>query len=355
MEAEVLKSDPVHNELLNNGNDFVLSELDLDKLPDTEISYGHFDFYSDAANYMTQIPGIVIKGAEQGPTVGLMAAVHGNELQGMSVIHELVKYIDPVELKGNIIAIPIVNMHGYLTKQRQFIDARDLNRVMPGKELGTPSEMFSFRFFNRILKKFDYLCDIHTASFGRENSHYIRADLSRPEVRKMALLQRAPIIVNTRMPKGSFRQVMNDHNIPTITLELGNPQLFQETMIDNGIEGISNLLIDLDMIPGRITPLVNTVICKTSYWLRVDTGGVLYVKPNLLEIIEEGQEIAYLTDLVGRVIKRYYAPETGIVVGKSTNPVTTTGGRILHIGIPGDINELYLDEDPAEDEDDYDY
>jgi len=332
---------------------FDMTELELDKLPAGKISLGSIDLFSDAAHRITSLPLMVAKGAREGPTLGLLAVVHGNELNGIMTIHQLFSELDPELLSGNIVAIPVVNMHGYLTKQRFFIDSKDLNRVMPGKEYGTPSEIYAYRLMNRIIKYFDYMIDIHTASFGRVNSHYIRADLRHPTIRKMAELQDAEIIVNTRKPLNSFRGAATNAGIPSITIELGNPQLFQRSMVNSGIEGIINVLVNFAMYPAEIRQEKETVICSHSYWIRVDQGGVLYVYPDLCDKIKKGQIIGRLTDIFGQQIKEFESPADGIVVGKSTNPVTYTGGRILHIGIIGDIDSADADlEDEHEDIDD---
>lgn len=340
------------NHYFDETKEFHIRELDISKFEKGKISYGSIELFSDAAHRITNLPIMIARGINDGPTLGLIAVVHGNELNGIMTIHQLFKDLDPMKLTGTIVAIPVVNMHGYLTKQRYFLDSKDLNRVMPGKDHGTPSEIYAYRLMNRIIRHFDYMIDIHTASFGRVNSHYVRADLTNPRVRRMAELQDAEIIVNTKKPSNSFRVSATKAGIPTITVELGNPQLFQRTMVNSGIEGIENIMIDLAMVDGEIIRHNDTIICSHSYWIRVDQGGVLYVYVNLLDKIEKNDLIGKLTDIFGKDIKDFKSPETGIVVGKSTNPVAYTGGRILHIGIIGDIDsEDASKEDESEDAD----
>lgn len=322
----------------DDAKDWSLHELDIDILPKGVISYGNFNIFSDASHRFTNVPVITACGRREGPTLGLLAVVHGNELNGIMAIHKLFAGIDPQQLSGNVIAIPVVNMPGYLNNERGFLDSTDLNRVMPGKPLGTPAEVYAHRLMERVIRKFDFLIDIHTASFGRINSHYIRADLNDPDTRKMAELQNADIIVHTDHPKGSFRVAANDAGIPAITIELGNPQRFQKSMIASGIDGIRNCMINQQMIDGEIELTNSTKICKKSYWLRVDMGGVLSVHSDLLDVIEKKHEVAFLTDIFGREVKRFYSPEEGIVIGKSTNPVAYTGSRIIHLGILGEPN-----------------
>jgi predicted deacylase len=88
-----------------------------------------------------------------------------------------VSAIDVRKLKGTVVAIPCVNVVGYLKFQREFADGRDLNRQFPGKEDGYASQVFSYQLMHKIISQFNYLIDLHTASFGRVNSYYVRSDM----------------------------------------------------------------------------------------------------------------------------------------------------------------------------------
>ena len=266
--------------------------------------------------------------------MGLTAAVHGNELNGVPVIQRLFKTIDIQQLKGTIVGIPVVNVPSLHRKRRRFIDGTDLNHIMPGKADGNVSQVYAWRFVNRIVKAFDYLVDLHTASFGRINSYYIRADMDDPIVRKMAILQNAQIIVHNPANDGTLRGTADDMGIPAITLEVGNPNTFQKGMIRDGLTGIHNLLDYLGMLECEVEePDEETVLCKSSYWIYTDTGGILRVLPEVTDFVKKGETIATLKNIFGDLIKEYYAPEDGIVIGKSVSPINQTGGRILHLGV----------------------
>ncbi len=76
-----------------------------------------------------------------------------------------------------------------------------------------------------------------------------------------------------------------------------------------------------------------TILCKKSYWIYTDTRGVMTVHPKVTDMVEKGEVIATMRNIFGKVIREYTAPEDGVVIGKSVNPVNQTGGRILHLGI----------------------
>ena len=142
------------------------------------------------------MPVIIARGVEPGPVVGITAVVHGNELNGVPCIHRVITDIDVNTLKGTLVAVPCVNVPGYLRFSREFSDGKDLNRLFPGQASGTASQVYAYNFFEKIVKKLDFLIDLHTASFGRLNSYYVRSDMNDPMSAIMAKLQQPQIILH---------------------------------------------------------------------------------------------------------------------------------------------------------------
>lgn len=183
---------------------------------------------------------------------------------------------------------------------------------------------------------------MHTASFGRVNSFYARGALNDTTIKKMTMLQNADIILaNKGVPsfgkKSTATRTMRaeamSKGIPSIMVEYGSPQVFQPKMIERGTKGIHNLLIWLKMQPKKIIEKNESVICKKSYWIYIKEGGYLEIHAELTQLLKKGELIATLRNPFGEIIKEYFCPENGIVIGKSTNPINMSGGRILHLGI----------------------
>lgn len=312
----------------------MVDALDLAALPESTVSRILVRMMADALGEPISVPAIIARGARDGPTVGITAAVHGNELNGVRIIHRLLEDLDPRELAGTIVAIPIVNVPGYLRESREFSDGADLNRTMPGRSHGRSSEVYAHRFMQRVVRHFDYLIDLHTASFGRVNSLYVRADLNHTETSWMARAQHPQIMVHNEGADGTMRDAAMELGIPAITVEVGDPQRFQKRMIRYGMIGVGNVLARLKMLPlEEELPEHEPVVCARSYWLYSDDGGLLRVFPDLTDRVEEGQLLARVTDIFGETVTEYHAEEAGIVIGKSTNPVNHTGSRILHLGV----------------------
>ena len=283
---------------------------------------------------LISIPVVVLRGTEPGPVVGLTAALHGNELNGMRVIQKIINQVKPEHLRGTVICVPVVNVPGYLNNTRQFNDGVDLNRTMPGSASGTNSQVYCHRFMTRVVSHLNYLIDLHTASFGRVNTFYVRADLDDPETKWMALCQWPQIILHNTGVDGTLRGAAMDTGVKSITVEIGNPNAFQSELIHDGTIGILNVLSRLKMISeGEQEQNQEPVICNRSYWMYTEVGGVLTVYPELAARVRKGELVARVHDIFGERIAEYRAPEDGIVIGRSTHPVNQTGSRIVHLGI----------------------
>jgi uncharacterized protein len=281
-----------------------------------------------------KVPLIIIRGAEKGPTIGINAALHGNELNGISTIFKLIKEIDPKKLKGTLVLIPISNVPGYLMNQREFSDNVDLNRIMPGKIVGSASDLYAHAFTSKIIGKLNYLLDLHTASHGRVNSLYIRADIESEETRTLAYLQNPHIIVKKFDEEGTLRSWANENGIPAITIEIGNANAFQHSLIDETLDGILNTLMHFEMIEGEVENLVDdTIVCDKSYWIYSMKGGIIDVIPKLADKVKAGQIIAKVYDVFGHVNEEIVADKSGVVIGKNVKPTCDSGTRVVHLGV----------------------
>ncbi|MCB9617394.1 MAG: succinylglutamate desuccinylase/aspartoacylase family protein [Sandaracinus sp.] len=290
----------------------------------------------DGAARPVHVPAIVARGVRPGPTVGITAAVHGNELNGIATIHRLFRRIDPNELSGTVVGATIVNVPGFIRHDRLYPDAQDLNRVMPGKADGNEASVYAHRLSTRLFAAFDVLLDLHTASFGRVNTLYVRADMRDAATAKLARAIGAEIIVHNAGGDGTVRSSVASRGIPAITVEIGDPQVIDRDKVRLTRVGIRDVIEELGMLPPDGERAVHGAIeCHKSYWLYTDTGGLLDVTARLGAQVKEGDVLATLSDPWGRRLRTYRAPEEGYVVGKATNPVVRTGGRIVHLGIEG--------------------
>lgn len=309
--------------------------LDFKKIPKNKIMRYHFEIAADGLGNPIYLPVFALSGKQEGPTVCVTAALHGNEINGIRVIQRLFKEIDITTFRGTLIGVPVVSVPAFLRGARNFDERVDLNHVMPGNSQGDMTSIYASRFFQRIISQVDSLIDLHTASFGRVNSYYVRADLQNSTIKKMASLLNPEIILHDEGTKGSLRRAATDRGILALTAELRDPYKFQKKIIKDAVVGVINILSFLRMVDNSIIPAKkDPIVCSHSYWLHTTQGGLLTVVPSILALVKKDEIIARVRNIFGEVLREYTAPEKGIVIGKSVNPVNQTGSRILHLGIP---------------------
>eukprot|EP00123_Amoebidium_parasiticum_P015983 comp23229_c0_seq1/m.37892 comp23229_c0_seq1/g.37892 ORF comp23229_c0_seq1/g.37892 comp23229_c0_seq1/m.37892 type:complete len:374 (-) comp23229_c0_seq1:656-1777(-) len=320
-----------------------VEELDLDSLPAGEVTCLWVSIVRNAFGARAKVPVLVAKGTKPGPVLGLTAAMHGNEVSGIPIIqkifHDIMPYIN--NMAGTVLAVNCVNEWGFINSSRFYVDGADLNRCFPGKPNGTRSQQFAYHFFNKIVSKFTYLIDLHTASFGRANSFYVRADMTDSVHAKMAYLMNPQIIVHNKGVggdggSGTLRGAATNKGIGAICVEIGNPDVFDAELIYKAYLGVVRIVDHFGMIDvpeARGVVSKQPFVCIKSSWLYTDVGGILVVSPEVGTAVKKGEFIASVVDIFGFISAEYHAPEDGVVVGKSTNPSNTQGDRIVHFGI----------------------
>jgi predicted deacylase len=290
------------------------------------------------------IPVTVIRGRRDGPTAYVFAAVHGDEINGADIVRRLIFDIDHENLRGTLIAVPVVNIPGFLAQSRYLPYHRDLNRFFPGKRKGNNAERMAYRLFTEIVSKCDFGVDLHTAASGRLNLPHVRGDLSSPGVRRLARAFGSAVIVNQTGVRGSLRREATEAGVPTILFEAGETGRFSQKISMAGLRGVLNAMAEMSMWadsgkPGEKPQSRQAsfkrppfqVIVRNSHWVRAEKGGILdlAVKPG--DLVYAGDVVGSVLNPFGETVTRIRAPETGIVIGVTTAPLTVPGTGVLHV------------------------
>ena len=314
-----------------------VDSLEIESLPAGQFSRLFIEIVENGIGRPIQVPVVVARGKKEGSIFGITAALHGNELNGIPVIHTLLQRLNLKTLRGTIVCVIAANIPGLLTEKREFTDGQDLNHIFPGKPRGKISQVYAYNLVDRITQHFDYLVDLHTASEGRVNSLYVRADLKQQMTAQMAYLLRPQIIVHNPPSDYTLRGTAAEAGKPAITVEVCDPQKFQRDPIARTVKGIRRILNHVGMIPTKATSQSTTtkppILCRKSYWVLAERGGMMRCVPRIAEHFNRGQLIATQVNIFGDTIREYLAPEDGIVIGHCVNPIGQTGARILHLGV----------------------
>ena len=279
-----------------------------------------------------QIPVTVIHGRQPGPTAFVMAAIHGDEINGADIVRRLIFDIDHEKLSGTLIAAPVVNIPGFLSQSRYLPYHRDLNRYFPGRRKGHNAERIAARIFNEIVLKCDFGIDLHTAADGRLNLPHVRGDMAHPKVRTLARAFGEQVVMNQAGVRGSLRREATEAGVPTILFEAGETGKFSTKVSLAGLRGVLNVLSVMGMWPAyeRKKPPFQ-IIVRGSDWLRAEKGGILDLSVRPGDLVYEGDLVGSIYNPFGRTVTQIRAPQTGIIIGVTTAPLTVPGTGVIHL------------------------
>ncbi len=283
---------------------------------------------------------LVVNGVREGPTLCLTAALHGDELNGIEIVRRVLYELDPQQLSGTVIGVPIVNLHGFRRNSRYLPDRRDLNRFFPGAVQGSSASRIAHSFFEQVVRRCNALVDIHTGSFQRTNLPQLRADMKVPAVADLTSGFAATSVLHNPGEAGTLRRAAVEAGIPAVTLETGEPGRLQEKKIQHGTQGIAGLLDHLGMVARTRERGVPEPVYYESTWVRADRGGLLFGTVSLGQRVSEGELLGTVTDPITNVRSELRAPQEGRVLGMALNQVVMPGFAAFRIGIPTTESEL---------------
>ena len=290
----------------------------------------------------------VIHGRRPGPCMFVCAAVHGDELNGVEIIRRLIRLSRISHLHGTLVAVPIVNIYGFIGNTRYLPDRRDLNRSFPGSAHGSLASQLADVFMREIVGCCDYGIDLHTGAIHRTNFPQVRVDLSNPELKKLAKAFSAPIVLHAAFRDGSLRKSAMDMGVPTLVYEAGEALRLDEVSIRSGVNGIIRVMKSLGMLGTKIlrASRVSPILASSSYWVRAPEGGLLRTMLTSGTRIEAGQILGSIADPYGKDEVGITSQNDGVLIGRSNLPVVNQGDALFHIAkvLDADIAEQTVEQ-----------
>ncbi len=295
------------------------------------------------------IPAVVLHGRREGPAVSISAAVHGDEINGVEVVRQLLGTIRPEELAGTLILVPVVNQLGFMAGERYLPDRRDLNRSFPGSTRGSLAGRLAHLFMGEIISRCDLGIDLHSGSDGRANLPQIRADLDDPVTREAALAFGAPVSLHSRTRDGSLREAATQAGMTMLLFEGGEDNRYDDYAIEFAYDGVIRVLHWLGMVDASPGSSVRTTVSRASRWVRAPRGGLLRREVGLGNTVERRQVLGHISDIWGRGNLAVRSPVAGIVIGEAHRPRANQGDALFHIAEPEGIEGAADDAGPEGD------
>ncbi|NNL66756.1 MAG: succinylglutamate desuccinylase/aspartoacylase family protein, partial [Myxococcales bacterium] len=288
------------------------------------------------------IPVLVLHGPLAGPTLCLTGGVHGDEINGVEVVRRAVETIDVETLRGTVLAVPIVNLHGFRRGSRYLPDRRDLNRYFPGRVTGSSASRIARAVFDRLITRCDHLLDFHTGSFQRANLPHVRGDLRHAGVRALADGLGGWLVLDHAGSAGTLRRAAGDAGIPALTFEVGGPFRVEPQAVERGLEGVVATLAHLGM-QGQTQPGRPEVVDRAR-WVRVNEGGLLFTLAELGDRVENGELLGVVVDPISNQRSNVHAPRDGQVIGMAWSQGVIPGFAAFHLAF-SEANGQPADED----------
>jgi hypothetical protein len=278
------------------------------------------------------LPVRVVHGREDGPVVWVNAATHGDEVVGVEVVRRLLGALKPRELRGTLIAVPVLNVLGVMTGERYLPDRRDLNRSFPGSARGSLASRIAHLFMTEVVAKCEVGIDLHTGSDRRTNLPQVRADLDDPRTRELAEAFAAPVMLHAKIRDGSLRHAARERGATVLLYEGGEAWRFDEWAIVAAVDGVRRVLAALGMVDPTDEPAPEpSVECRASGWVRARHTGFLHLDAQLGQRVTDGERLGSLSDSFGRTLRLVRADRTGIVIGRTEAPVVNGGDAVVHL------------------------
>ncbi|RKN82696.1 succinylglutamate desuccinylase/aspartoacylase family protein [Ulvibacterium marinum] len=284
---------------------------------------------------LIDIPIYVFNAKKPGPVLLVQAGLHGDEINGIEIVRRMLKQKELKVKKGAVIAVPILNIFGFIHFSRDVPDGKDVNRSFPGTKSGSMASRIAYHYVTEIMHQMDFAIDLHTGGAQRHNFPQIRFTEEDKKSKDLAEIFNAPISFASRLIKGSFRNAAYRMGKPTIVFEAGESMRFDDYAILEGMQGILNVLKHFGMITKKGPLLVErkeTILLKDRKWLRAPTAGMFIPEIINGSELKKGQLMGIVTDTYAKHTKRIKSPFDGYVISVNHQAVVNQGDALFHLG-----------------------
>ena len=281
-----------------------------------------------------EVPVIINRSKKPGPTVLITAGIHGDEVNGVEIVRQIIaKGINKPKI-GTIICIPVINIFGFIHMERKFPDGRDLNRVFPGSKSGSLASRVAHKLVSEVVPHADLIIDYHTGGADRFNSPQVRISKNIKPLDELASIFGAPFVLHTTDIKKSFRNTCNKLGIPLLLFEGGKSFNIDPIITNTGVNGCKRILSHMGMLTSKFKvskPKKRANIIVDSRWVRAKHSGMFKASIALNSYVEKGQVLGNITDPYGKFNHFVKAENSGYIFNINQSPIVYQGDALFHI------------------------
>lgn len=276
----------------------------------------------------------VYRSERPGPVMLAMAGLHGDEINGVEIIRRAIttNLFNKVE-HGTVIAVPLLNIYGFINFSRDVPDGKDVNRSFPGSMRGSLASRVAKTLSQKVLPQVNFGVDFHTGGSSRYNYPQIRYTKGDGGSEELADLFEAPFSIEKGVIKGSLRRHAREMGIPIIVYEGGEALRFDGLAIDIGLHGLQRMMTRKGMLQGQVPVTYSSLKIKRTTWIRAADSGLFVWYKNSGNRVVRGEPLGEVSEPFGN--RRYVvkARQDGFIIGHNNAPVVHQGDALFHIGI----------------------
>jgi uncharacterized protein len=294
----------------------------------------------------TNIPVVVVNGAKPGPVLALVTGAHGTEYVSIIAVEKLIRDLDPAEISGTVILVPLVNIQSFEQKVPHVnpVDNKSMNRFYPGKPDGTQTDRALYLITKEVVDKCDYLIDYHGGDLDESLRPYAYwGAVGKPEqdrISKQMVLAFGldHIIIWGERPTdpNATRYLDNTASVrgkPAIVVEAGYAGTVETDDVALLVNGTYSTMRLLKMLPGESHFIENPVWLEKVVDVLADGPGIWYPLVKRGTYVQEGMKLGYITDYFGKVIQEPRAPVSGVVLHVNAVPSLKKDVNIADLGV----------------------
>ncbi|MGH1417874.1 MAG: succinylglutamate desuccinylase/aspartoacylase family protein [Hyphomicrobiaceae bacterium] len=279
------------------------------------------------------LPVQVLHGRRDGPTLFVSAGIHGDEIVGVEVIRRLLNTRGLSALKGTLLCVPMVNIFGFLSQSRYLPDGRDLNRVFPGNKNGSLAGQLAHLLMSEIVSRSDFGIDLHTGANNRTNLPQLRGDFEKSNLRELAEVFGAPVVLQSTLREGSLRKAARDLKVEVLLYEAGEALRLDELCVRIGVKGILHVMQHTGMLKatGAHKPKQSPVFARSSSWVRASEGGIFRAQKALGDSVKKGDTLGVVNDPYENNEFPVVSDFAGVIIGRTNIAVVNRADALFHI------------------------
>lgn len=283
-----------------------------------------------------EVPIIIQRARKDGPTLLLLAGIHGNEVNGVEIVRQIIKKKYNKPQCGTVICIPVVNVFGFLNQERMFPDGRDLNRVFPGSLKGSLAARFAYYLMEEIVPHVDYIIDYHTGGSSRFNYSQVRVDAEDSESLSLAKIFGAKFIIDSRNRDKSLRQAATEKGKKVLLFEGGKSLHLDKQVTRQGVRGAVRVMHHLGITNfsaeiAEYPEITEQILIRKSQWIRAKHSGMYRRIVSIGEPINNKEIIGSISDPFGDFERNVKSTHTGFIICSNQAPIVNQGDALVHI------------------------